>query len=400
MCSHSFPLVSRDDIFEAILVEQEEVGYYHLPDAPIEDILAFASKDTHAEIVVVGVGGSSLGTKAVYRFLKDATQGLKELHFLESTDPVSLLANIARIDLPNALFVVISKSGHTTETLSIYKYLLSLQTIEKTSLVVVTDEGSPLHKHALSENIRTFHLPSNVGGRFSVLSSVGLLPLALAGVDIHALLTGARAVKDAFFGDISVRNALIAKAVFYGQNHTRYTINTLFSYADGLKYLNEWYIQLWGESLGKIHPTRGNIGLTPIGIIGPVDQHSFLQLVVEGPRDKTMTFLQIRDFGTPVVVPDISLKHLESLDIFNTLPFGQLINLQAEAIIEQLSLLGIPLDTLELARIDPENIGALIFYYELLTSLVAQVLEVSPYDQPGVEDGKKILKQKVMAMHK
>ena len=138
------------------------------------------------------------------------------------------------------------------------------------------------------------------------------------------------------------------------------------------------------------------MGLTPIGLIGPKDQHSFLQLIMEGTRNKSVTFIKIEDFNENIIIPDITLPHLEMLDTLNNLPFSKLINMQCDSVIESLQEQeDIPLDTITIQSVTEDNIGSLIFYYELLTSLVGELIDVNTYDQPGVEAGKIILKKKL-----
>jgi glucose-6-phosphate isomerase len=164
-----------------------------------------------------------------------------------------------------------------------------------------------------------------------------------------------------------------------------------------LRYFSEWYVQLWGESLGKRQKHSAfNVGLTPIGLIGPKDQHSFLQLIMEGTRDKSVTFIKVEDFEDSMEIPDITLPYLESLDTINRLSFSTLINLQCDSVVEALeSEGGVPIDTITIPKIDEFNIGSLIFYYELLTSLVGELIDVETYNQPGVEAGKIILNKKL-----
>jgi glucose-6-phosphate isomerase len=241
------------------------------------------------------------------------------------------------------------------------------------------------------------HLPDNVGGRFSVLSTVGLVPLALCGIDIQALLNGAKTIKQSFFNDGYLKDTLLKKAVFYAKNHAQYNINCIFAYSETLKYFCEWYVQLWGESLGK-HQRHSafHVGLTPIGLIGPKDQHSFLQLIMEGTRDKSVTFIKIEDFDDNISIPDITLPHLEMLDTLNNLPFAQLINMQCDSVMESLEAQkDIPIDSIILPKVNEKTIGSLIYYYELLTSLMGELIDVNTYDQPGVEAGKIILKKKL-----
>ncbi len=389
---------TKHTALQAVTKEQEHIGYYALPDQDITPIMDYAETidNTATTIVVIGIGGSSLGAKAVYEFIRPVTALTRKLYFFESTDPVNITTQLEKIDVTKTHFLVISKSGTTVETFSIYKYIYSLHPHPK-AYTFITDPGSPLESYASETGAAVLHLPANVGGRFSVLSSVGLLPLTLCGIDIRALLEGAKSIKESFFNAGYMQDTMLNKAVYYAKHHAQYHINCLFAYSESLKYFCEWYVQLWGESLGK-HQRHSafHVGLTPIGLIGPKDQHSFLQLIMEGTRDKSVTFIKIENFNDATAIPDLSLPHLESLDTLNGLPFGTLINMQCDSVMEALlNEKDIPIDTISIPKTDAYNIGALIFYYELLTSLVGELIDVNTYDQPGVEAGKIILKKKL-----
>lgn len=401
-----FDVNAHESVYELIIKEQESVGYYHLPTQDISYLSSYKEDfEKHTKeikhLVVIGIGGSSLGLKAIYRTLKNVKKFSRKIHFLESTDPIAIDSELEKIDLQKAHFFVISKSGTTIETIAIYKYVLNLlqekQIEDAYRFTYVTDAGSALEQHAKTKPSFCLHVHKNVGGRFSVLSSVGLAPLSLIEVDVKALLQGASEIKNSFFEAGYMRDILLKKATYYAKNSFAYNINALFVYSESFKYFCEWYVQLWGESLGKkqLHSSF-NVGLTPVGLIGPKDQHSFLQLIVEGLRDKSVTFLKIDSFNKDIDIPAISLKSLEKLDSINELSFNSLINLQADAVIESLLKKGdIPVDTIVLEQIDEKNIGKFIFYYELLTSLVAKLMGVDAYGQPGVEESKEILKEKL-----
>lgn len=389
---------TQKKVFKAIEEEQKNIGYYTLPDQDITPIVKYCDSisDTVETIAVIGIGGSALGARAVYEFLKPLNGLTRKLYFFESTDPINITTLLSKIDLTKTHFLVISKSGTTVETFSLYKYIYSLQN-DPSAYTFITDPDSPLEKYATEINAAVLHLPRNVGGRFSVLSTVGLVPLALCGIDIQALLTGAKDVKQSFFNDGYLKDTLLKKAAFYAKNHTQYNINCIFAYSETLKYFCEWYVQLWGESLGK-HQRHSafHVGLTPIGLIGPEDQHSFLQLIMEGTRDKSVTFIKIEDFDDNITIPDITLPHLESLDTLNNLPFSKLINMQCDSVLESLEAQDdIPIDSIILPNVNENTIGSLLYYYELLTSLVGELIDVNTYDQPGVEAGKIILKKKL-----
>jgi len=387
--------------FEAIREEEKTIGYYRLPEQDITPILDYCKTvpSSVKSIAVIGIGGSSLGAKAVYEFLRPKEKLTRKLYFFESTDPSNIQNILSKIDVNKTHFLVISKSGTTVETFAIYKYILSLQP-NPDCYTFITDPNSALEKYAHEIDAKVLHLPKNVGGRFSVLSVVGLVPLALCGIDIKALLTGANSVKTSFFEQGYLENILLKKSLFYAKNHAQYHINCIFAYSESLKYFCEWYVQLWGESLGKKQRHSAfHVGLTPIGLIGPKDQHSFLQLIMEGTRDKSVTFIQIEDFQDAIQIPNTTLPHLEALDVLNTLSFSELINMQCNSVMEALQKEdNIPLDSIIIPKVDAENIGSLIFYYELLTSLVGELINVNTYDQPGVEAAKIILKKKLTSI--
>ena len=388
----------KKQLFTAIEKERTSIGYYNLPEQNIEAILKYADSfnENIENIIVLGIGGSSLGSKAIYEFLKPVKTPKRNLYFFESTDPLNIMEILSKVDLKKSHFLVISKSGTTVETISVFKYLYAQQ-VNADCYTFISNRSSALDKFAQEIGSKVFYLPENVGGRFSVLSVVGLLPLALCGVDIKELLKGANAIKESFFNDGYLKEALLNKAIFYAKYHTTYNINCLFAYSETLRYFTEWYVQLWGESLGKKQRHSAfHVGVTPIGLIGPKDQHSFLQLIVEGTRDKSVTFIKIDDFQNELTVPTLKLAHLESLDVLNGITFHDLITMQSDSVIQALKEQeDIPLDEIIINRVDEESIGELIYYYELLTSLVGQLIDVDTYNQPGVEYGKIILKEKL-----
>jgi glucose-6-phosphate isomerase len=390
-----FKEIEDNRLIDSVEAESSEIGFYNLTEQDTSKYLNFAESVTADDIVVVGIGGSSLGTEAIYHFLQSSNSYSKKLHFLDTTDPITLKAKLSNIDMDTALFVVISKSGTTVESISVLKYLLSVVPLSPERYVIITDSGSPLQQFGESADIKIFNIPDNVGGRYSVLSAVGLVPLSIIGVDINALLRGAKRLKDEFFNREN-SHSLLQKATFYARNSEKYTSNCLFSYSAIFEKFNSWYVQLWGESLGKkqLHSNL-NVGLTPIGLIGPTDQHSFLQLIMEGKSDKSVTVIKIKNFNTEMKIPDISLPHLQNLDNLNSLEFSQLINMQSDSTIEALDKIGVPVDVIEIEKVHEESIGQLMYYYELLTAVVAKQLDINAYDQPGVELGKKILKSKM-----
>jgi len=406
--THNFnPTISDEELFTNIKKEREHIGYYNLVHQDTSAYKEYAQSVKQTNIVVIGIGGSTLGTYAIYKFLKHSKNLTKKLHFIESTDPIELKSKIDSIDLSDTLFIVISKSGTTIETISIFKYINSLIKCDKNNTLIITEYDSKLNAYAKINQMKRFEIPKDVGGRFSVFCAVGLVPLAIVGIDVDEIIGGMKEVYEGFFISESdalyqnttiptTKNRILKKARFLAEYKNSFNINVVFSYSSRLDGFNKWYVQLWGESLGKVDINRSRQGLTPVGIIGPIDQHSFLQLVVDGKRDKTLTVIKVDDFDSTLSIPNITLDGLEELDYINNIDFSSLINKQADATIESINNLGdIPCDVITIDTIDEKSIAALMYEYELLTSVVAKFLYINAYDQPGVEAGKIILKDKL-----
>jgi glucose-6-phosphate isomerase len=385
--------------FDAVRQEAEsgEVGYYHLPilSQPLVEELKALYHDIDRRfntIAIIGIGGSSLGIKAIERLLRPSTPNAKKLIYLENSDPVSIMHEMKQIDKFRTLFVVISKSGGTVETLSIFKRLIvsfELPLEHSDQIYVVSDEDSILARFADDHHLRRFVIPSNVGGRFSVLSAVGMVPLTLAGFETAEILRGAQTFLEQFWR--REEDHMLQKAAYYVSHSDRYPMNVLFAYSDSFEEFGKWVVQIWGESLGKINRRGERVGLTPISLIGSVDQHSFLQLIIEGPLNKTVTFMHIEHSEEHLMIPDLSLKHLEKSDFVNGKSFNELINAQCHATMQSVLQSGVSVDEIAWKKIDEASVGELILYYELLTSISGALLDINTYDQPGVEIGKKIL---------
>lgn len=366
----------------------DDIGYYHLPSLGVDMVgrINELSRYEFDSVVLVGVGGSSLGVKALY----DMLNLQKELIFLDNLDPYSIEKKCAKIEPNKTLFIISSKSGTTIETISIYKYILAKFAIKSyENFIFITDPDSPLESYAKKVGAKIFNIPKNVGGRFSVLSAIGLVPLGLCGADISEILTGANSAKEQYLS----RNddGVLQKAYHYA-THSSAKINVLFSYSDRLTSFNEWYVQLWAESLGKKRGYK-RLGLTPVGLVGSKDQHSFLQLIMEGVKDKTVTFITIKDHGNSITVPDLNLDFLNGCDFVNNKSIAEVFNAQAHSTMQALASEMISIDELVVDRLDEWHCGWLIYYYELLTSATGLMLGINTYDQPGVEAGKRILKK-------
>lgn len=398
---------SQDALFEGIYKEKlsQKSGYYHLPFEQnaieetanyLEHNQDFLSNISH--LVIIGIGGSSLGLKAINSLLKHLPERKPmQIVFLEHTDPIYTIQALHSIDCSKSLFVVISKSGTTIETSSLLKFILQRYNLlhnqaSKKHLLVITDQDSPLENWAISENLTHFRICPNIGGRFSILSIVGMLPLGILGFDTKALLNGAKNMMQGFFE--RSKDHILQKALVFASCKNKKPMNVLFSYSSLFQDFNAWYVQLWGESLGKINAKGEKTGLTPIALIGSIDQHSFLQLIVQGMMDKSVTFLGINPaYSYEPRIPNISLKYLESTDFVNGQSFATLLNKQQLATMQTIQYEGIMTDEISITRLCEESVGMLIAYFELLTSCVGHLLVINTYDQPAVEFGKQRLKK-------
>lgn len=379
-----------------------KLGFMGCPDADTQPVTRWAKEitadDRFRTQVVFGIGGSSLGARAVLESAVEPMNGL-ETHFSENMDPVSFGRLIHKLDLEHTLFVVITKSGSTVETMS--KFWWAWQHVREVAgehvarhFVAVTDpEKGSLRQMATELGIQTFDVPQNVGGRFSVLTPVGLLPLALAGYPIGRLMEGAKRARDRAVEAPLEKNALLRCAADHALLlRSGYTQTVMMAYSDLLGPLVEWFCQLWGESLGKAKNRAGEVvetGLTPIKALGVVDQHSQIQLYAEGPRDKHVTFLEVEDFGHDVRIPDASglpdtLSHLAGKSL-SAIMEAELVGTR-----RALEEAGRPTSRWIFESITPEAVGAFLMSWEFVTAVVGELLDINAFDQPGVELGKKM----------
>ncbi|PSM51508.1 phosphoglucose isomerase [Campylobacter blaseri] len=372
--------------------EDGKIGYFHLPKADnkrdFERVDNFTKDKNFKYLVVIGMGGSSLGTKAVCKLLSD-NKDSKKVYFLDNLDVSSIDFILNLVVFEKTLFFIVSKSGTTIETTTIFKYIIKKFDIKDFSknFLFITDKNSALEKFGKENSVEIFNIPDNVGGRFSVLSSASLIPLKIAGFNVEKLLKGAKHCSDEFF--IKGDKRILQKAYHYA-THKKANINVLFSYSDKFDHFNEWYVQLWAESIGKKRKYK-RFGLTPIGIIGSKDQHSFLQLIMDGVKDKTVTFIKVVESKDDSSL-NLSLKYLESSDFTNCLCISEILNYQCDATMQAVLNEGISVDLITIDILDEWHVGYLMYYYMLLTSIVGVMFGINTYDQPGVEIGKTILK--------
>jgi glucose-6-phosphate isomerase len=358
-------------------------------------------------IVVLGIGGSALGTIALQRALlrpfwneldDEGRDYYPRLYVLDNVDPTTIGPLFDRLDPGRTLFNVISKSGATAETMSQFliaraRLMDSLDDAYRRHIIFTTDpERGVLRKLADGEAIPTFSVPPNVGGRFSVLSAVGLLPAALVGIDIEAMLRGAAAMDERCRTADLFENPAGLFGVLQHLAHVERNapIHVVMPYSDRLGGIADWFRQLWAESLGKrLDRTGAEVfrGPTPVSALGATDQHSQMQLYMEGPFDKTITFLAARerpfDLDIPAAYPDI-----DALAYLGGHTLGGLLDAERHATSSALSRSGRMNMTIEVARVDAEAIGEILMMFEIATVYAGELYGIDPLDQPGVELGK------------
>ncbi len=384
-----------------------DLAFMDLPCAStkeIEDAAAKALQSEFEDFILLGIGGSSLGARALKEALihpewnllsQENRKGHPRVFILENIDPYSFSSVLETIDIKRSIFNVVSKSGKTVETISqfsIAKDLLvkAVGNDWKKHIVITTDPLSgPLRKIAREEKITSLSVPQGVGGRFSVLSSVGLFPAAMMGIDIKRILRGAVEIDALCTGDKLYENIASALCAFYYITYKKGNpISVIMPYSDRLLGFGLWFRQLWAESLGKKRNSHESEGPTPVVALGATDQHSQLQLYLEGPDDKTITFIELEDYESEIEIP-------RSFDLndFSYLPGNRLEDLiRAELFATKTVLTRNKRAnaTICLSRISPETLGGIIYLYEVVTTLMGYLLEINPFDQPAVEQGKKI----------
>lgn len=371
----------------------------------LEQSLSFAksAKGKHDDLVVLGIGGSALGTIALRTALlkvgwnaldKAERGGHPRLHVLDNVDPVSIAALLDRLDLAQALWIVISKSGGTAETMAQFLIVHARYTAAGLApanhFVFVTDpKHGALRPLAQSLGVRALDIPTNVGGRFSVMTPVGMLPAALAGIDVRALLAGAADMARRCEGSDLRRNPAGVYAVLQWLSDTAHgrSINVFMPYSDQLRDLAGWFVQLWAESLGKVRRDGAFVGQTPLAALGATDQHSQVQLFMEGPQDKAVTFVGVKERDVDLEIsgefPDVTgVGYLEGHSL------AELIDVEMRATAGALAKRGRPNLTITLDRVDAWHLGGVMMLLELATGYAGQLYGVDAFNQPGVELGK------------
>lgn len=396
---------------EELLRERAEgkLPFFDLPYQDVSGILKFAArnKGRFENFVVVGIGGSALGNIALQNSLnsllwnemsQEGRGGFCRIYVPDNVDPEYFGGLLEHLDPRKTLFNIISKSGATAETSA--QFLIIRKRLEesvgrsfKDHICVTTDKkGGLLRKIVDAEGYENFLVPDGVGGRFSVLSPVGLLSAAMAGIDIQGLLDGAAAMDarckavDPFKNPAMMNAAL--QYLFDVDKGKR--ISVMMPYSNALRDMADWYRQLWAESLGKRFALDGSeifCGPTPVKALGTTDQHSQVQLYVEGPNDKVFTFLVAENFRKELPIPSV-YKDIEGIDYLGGHTMNELMNAEQKATAFALATSRRPNCSVVFPEISPFTVGQFIYMYEVSTAFAGKLYGINPFDQPGVEEGK------------
>ena len=362
-------------------------------------------RDQVDNVLLLGIGGSALGPIALRSALRkhgwnaldhDARRGYPCLHVLDNVDPATIDAVRGRLEVSRTRVLVISKSGGTVETMAQYLIVRAALIRElgeeraRAQLVFVTDpENGALRRIARQDGVETVDIPANVGGRFSVFSPVGVLPAALIGIDVHALLDGAaHATRQAQDSTLSTNlPGTFATLQWLADTRHGRNIHALMPYADPLRDIASWFVQLWAESLGKRRSDGTLAGPTPIPAVGATDQHSQVQLFMEGPLDKTVSFISVAGREREGLIPSAHAD-IPELEYIGGHTLGELIGIEQRATAGALAARGRYNLTIQLDTIDEWHVGALLQTFCLATAYAGALYNVNAFDQPGVELGK------------
>ena len=396
------------------MVEKRTAGKMDWRDLPynqqkiVTDMLHTASliKDKFEAFVVLGIGGSALGPIAVQQALnhlhynelsKEKRGGFPRLYIADNVDPERMRALFDVIDLEKTAFNVITKSGSTSETMSQFLIIRDMLKQKlgdkyKEHLFATTDiENGNLIKIAKAEGLKTFYIPRGVGGRFSEMTPVGLLAAAVCGIDIEEVLAGAAYMDELCkVEDVYKNPAYMAAVLQYIAMKSGKNISVMMPYADSLKYMSDWYAQLWAESLGKHYNEKGEevfAGQTPVKATGVTDQHSQVQLYTEGPFDKVVTFLGVGRYRTSMKISE-GFEDIPAVSFLGGHTLNELIHAEQEAT-EYALLKAKRLNrTITLPEVNAFTVGQLLYFMEVETAFAGELLEINAFDQPGVEEGK------------
>jgi glucose-6-phosphate isomerase len=383
------------------------VGFIDLPrnNALLDQVTSFAkpARGKYDDVVILGIGGSALGPIALRTALRPSGWNMLDdkardtyprLHVLDNVDPETIAALLGRLRLPRSLFIVTSKSGGTAETMAqfliVYDRLVREKLDVTNHFVFVTDpKQGALRPLADRLKVPALDIPPNIGGRFSVLTPVGTLPAALIGIDVKSLLAGAGEMAQRCEStELSTNPAgVYAMLQWLADTQLRKSIAVFMPYSDPLRDFAAWFVQIWAESLGKKRPDGTSVGSTPLAALGATDQHAQVQLFMEGPADKTVTFVSVRERATDVKIP-AAFPDVKELGYLAGHSLGELIEIEQRATAGALARRGRPNMTIHIDRVDAAHVGQMMMLLEIATAYVGQLYGIDAFNQPGVELGK------------
>lgn len=390
--------------------EKKEIAFFDLPYEDTSAIKHMAEDiaGKYENFLLLGIGGSALGPISIhnalntsfYNQLDTERKGRPRMYFLDNVDPDETASFLKAIDMEKTAVAVITKSGSTAETIAGFLIVLdaikkSCGSIDPSQIIAITDPVSGILRNiAEDQGYRSLEINPGVGGRFSVLTAVGLLPAAIAGIDIDEMLAGAASMDKRCSNPDIWNNPAYLKAAMEYLFNTRQgrNISVMMAYSEALGSMIEWFVQLWAESLGKKFRLDGATvftGQTPVKAIGATDQHSQIQLYMEGPHDKTITFLRVGEFNNKVGVPN-AFSEIGGISYLGGHTLNELINAEQRATEVALAKAGRPNCRIDIPSITPFTIGQLFYMFEVQTAFSGGLYRINPFDQPGVEEGKRL----------
>ena len=370
------------------------LGWVNLPDTKEKEILDMESVAKKCQkmndFVVLGIGGSALGIRLLQNTFVDSLNitPKTKVTVCDNIDGDKFISMLDNLNLKKTMFNVITKSGSTSETLTQMMIVIDRYKTRKIDyrkhFVVTTTEGNDLWNWALEKSIPLFAIPKSVGGRFSVLSPVGLLPALVMGIDVRGLLNGARKSRSNSFKNDATNIAYTSAYINYSYLTKGYTNLVTMPYSDRLALLPDFFAQLWAESLGKKFNRKGEVvfaGQTPIKTTGVTDQHSQLQIYSEGPKDKVIMFFRVEN----CIYDEKAHEKLPFAPHLVGVSLKTLLDYEYNSTAYSLTSLDRPNYTVAIDKINEESVGELIFMLEMMTAFMGEMMDVDAYDQPGVE---------------
>lgn len=375
--------------------DEDGFGWLSLPATELSPIKEMGDwLRGYDSIIQVGIGGSSLGclmlNQAILGDIYSEKKQYPKFYVADNPDPVKMSAIWNEVRDGTVALIGVSKSGNTIETMSQFLWFREKMkdisaAVDKNILVITDSKNGALRAFSKESKCKALDLPQTVGGRYSVFTAAGLLGAYTVGVNIDNLLLGAQKMSDfLLLSDKDNNPACTLAKLKCAHEKLGKSISVMMPYSSKMSFFTEWFAQLWGESLGK-----NGEGSTPLRSIGAIDQHSQLQLYVDGPNDKFFTIITIRKHESKIYIPQTEIRAFSSFSYLYTREVGDMLRLEACSTISALVKTGHPVVWIELEYLTEYTLGALIFFYEFLTALTGKIKGINPFDQPSVEQGKR-----------